>query len=664
MRRSICICEPSVAYAGEKRSWQFLYTTATALPKGTKLKFDMASHGREIDWQTPSSSSKATENAIYCVLPNHKVIYAKAIELDDEPVPFFEFSLPQAINVGQQFIIVIGTPPKGGKGKGTRAQQTAERRRSFLLYVDTSGKGIYDEPETFTLDVRGGEVTFIRILTPSFVLKNRRFDVVVRFEDAYGNLSSHAPEETLLELSYEHIRDNLNWKIFIPETGFIALPNLYFNEPGIYTIALNNTKTKEVFRSSPIKCWAENATQLFWGLLHGESERFDSTENIENCLRHMRDDRALNFFSSSPFENLEETSVDTWKNVSHYLTEFSEEDRFITFFGQQWQGAESEEGLRHLLMAKEGKPLLRRKDPKYSSLTKLYHGFHPKELIAIPCFTMGSRSTYDFTAFDPDYERVVEIYNAWGSSECTEKEGNLRPIRSNSRNGVHAAPEGALRKALDANCRFGFVAGGLDDRGAYGGYFEGDQEQYSPGLTAILAKEHSRPALFEALYNRACYATTGARIILTFYLSGAVMGNEVQTADKPGFLVNRHISGSVAGTCKLHTVEIIRNGDVIHTFHPKEYWMDYEYDDLDPLKSITRAAKANKPPFVYYYIRVTQEDGHIAWSSPIWVDLVPPVPGRGRKLLSKSAKKPFAILEEDVEDEIETDVVDDLTDND
>ncbi|MGZ3733050.1 MAG: DUF3604 domain-containing protein, partial [Parachlamydiaceae bacterium] len=34
-------------------------------------------------------------------------------------------------------------------------------------------------------------------------------------------------------------------------------------------------------------------------------------------------------------------------------------------------------------------------------------------------------------------------------------------------------------------------------------------------------------------------------------------------------------------------------------------------------------AKDKKPPFVYYYLRVTQVDGHMAWSSPIWVDYIP-----------------------------------------
>ena len=106
----------------------------------------------------------------------------------------------------------------------------------------------------------------IRIITPSFVTKNKRFDVVVRFEDEFGNLTNETAENTLIELTYEYLRENLNWKLFIPETGFIALPNLYFNEAGVYTIQLKNLSTGEVFRSAPIKCFAEAHDYLFWGL--------------------------------------------------------------------------------------------------------------------------------------------------------------------------------------------------------------------------------------------------------------------------------------------------------------------------------------------------------------------------------------------------------------
>ncbi len=96
----------------------------------------------------------------------------------------------------------------------------------------------------------------------------------------------------------------------------MILPNLYFNEAGIYRIRLRNQKTNEIFISPPIKCFQENDRNLFWGLLHGESERVDSTENIESCLRHFRDDKTLNFFATSPFDNPEETSNDIWKAIS------------------------------------------------------------------------------------------------------------------------------------------------------------------------------------------------------------------------------------------------------------------------------------------------------------------------------------------------------------
>lgn len=650
MRRSICVCEPNTALAGEVGTWKFVYTTASALPKGSRLRFDLGSKGRDIDWQIPTANPKATSNVIYGLMPDNKVLTARTVETPDSLTPHFEFILPSNIPVGANFTIVVGSPKGAGKGKkdtGNMSQCTAQRRRSFMLYVDPTGKGVYDEPEVFSLDVRGNIVTMIRVLTPSFVAKNRRFDVVVRFEDEYGNLSSHAPEETLIELSYENIRENLSWRLFVPETGFITLPNLYFNETGVFTICLKNTHTGEIFRSAPIKCFAENTIHLYWGLLHGESERYDASDNIENCLRHIRDDRSFNFFASSPFESTEETSADMWKHISQNIAEFDEEERFTTFLGMQWAGTAGEEGVRQLLFNKDNRVIVRRKDPKYNTLKKIYKSFNPKEIISIPTFTMGKGFEFNFKAFQPEFERVVEIYNAWGSSECVAKEGNTRPIQSKAKKGVQEFAEGAIQKALKANLRFGFVAGGLDDRGIYSDFFEGSQEQYSPGLTAIIAKDHTRASLFEALYNRSCYATTGPRMIIAFTLSGAPMGSEVSTADKPGCLVNRHISGTIAGTAKLKLVEIIRNGKVIKTFKPDHYWMDYTYDDMEPLAKVVIDAKDGKPPFVYYYIRVTQVDGHIGWSSPIWVDSVPVIPGKVRRL-AKPTKK--AIVEPVVED--------------
>ncbi len=659
MRRSICFCDPSFALAGETDTWHFIYTLSATLPKGTRFKFDLQSRGREIDWQVPSVNLKKNGvGVIYARINKGKILQATEVEVPDSFIPQYEFVLPASLEAGESFTIILGAKEeeKNKKESQIRAQTTAQRRRAFLLYIDPTGKGHYDEPEVFSMDIRGAMLANIRVLSPSFVVKNKRFDIVVRFEDEFGNLTNNAPEDTLIELSHEHLRENLKWKLFIPETGFITLPNLYFNEEGIYTIQLVNTKTQQIFRSAPIKCFAENNRHLYWGLLHGESDRFDSTENIENCMRHFRDDKAFNFFAASAFENQEETSNDTWKLISQNVVEFDEDDRFTTFLGFQWQGEAKEEGLHQILYTKDNKPLLRKKDSRSNTLKKIYKSFLPKEMISISCFTMAKGIEYNFDNFDPDFERVVEIYNAWGCSENTKKEGNPYPISSPNPSGIQESVEGAIQRVLQRNYRVGFVAGGLDDRGTYGDLYESDQNQYSPGLTAIIAPMHSREALAEALYQRSCYATTGERIIVGLYLAGISMGQETSTIEKRGLLVNRHLSGYVAGTTTLSKIEIIRNNKVLKTFEPTDYHLNFIYDDMTPLEKVCIDAKDKKPPFVYYYLRVTQRDGHMAWSSPIWVDYVPlatipktPAKQRSNIPVAKTSKK--SLDEEDFDDE-------------
>ncbi len=631
MRRSICLCEPNAALAGDTSDWKFLYTTASHLPKGSKLRFDLESKGRPIDWQIPTINVKEKKNVIFAEVPGGKTISAIGVGHPQGLTPSFEFTLPLELKPGDSIAIWI---------KGNTAQKGVQRKRPFHLFIDPKGKGDYKESETFFIDVRGNLLKTLRIITPSLVSRNKRFDVIVRFEDVFGNLTSNAPEKTLIDLSYQHLRENLSWKLFVPETGFIALPNLYFNEPGIYKIQLKNLKTKEQFFSPPIKCLPEGALSLYWGVLHGESERVDSAENIESFLRHMRDDQALQFFATSCFDSEEETSNDVWKGIVQQIAEFNEDDRFVAMLGFQWQGEPKEEGLRHLIYSKDSKPIMRRKDTKNNSLKKIYKTNNPKELLAIPSFTMGKSTSCNFADFNPEFERVAEIYNAWGSSECGAKEGNLRPIKG-GKNGIPEAIEGSLQKALNNGCRFGFVAGGYDDRGPYSGLFDADQTQYSPGLTALLAKEHNRASIFEALQARSCYATTGERMILGLHIAGFGMGSELDTKSRPGLEFNRHITGYCIGTAPLSEALLIRNGKPFRTLEIKEDAVEFEIDDTDLLGQIALEPREDRPPFVYYYLRVTQEDGHIAWSSPIWIDLT----SRSTPLSMGKKNKKKSILE-------------------
>jgi len=619
MRRSLCITEPKYVRVGTIGTIKFIYTPSANLPKGTLLRFDPLSKGRQIDWQQPQTQLKTKSNLIWLTTPSGKQLAAKSSEKKDSISLVYDFTLDEDVPAGDEIHIYMGTPDKTGhEKKGNKPQQYIERRRCFNLYVDPKGKGIFRDPEVFTLDVRGGDLDHIRALHPSLVGKNQRFDVIIRFEDEYNNPTSKAPEGTLIELGYEQLRENLNWKLFVPETGFLTLPNFYFNEPGIYKLKLKNLATGEEFLSSPIKCVAAPEETIYWGVLRGESERYDSRDDIESCLRYFRDEKAYQFFSTSHFENDKPLSPPVWKGINAQVGEFNEDDRFSTLLGFSYIGTNGSEGLRHMIYAKDNKPLLKRKDPKSSTLKKIYKSHNPKDLISIPTLTMGGSHHFDFKNFAPDFERVVEIYNAWGSSECAEKEGNLRPIHSTNK--IQSKIEGSVRTALNQNHRFGFVAGGLDDRGVFEGLFDSDQKQYSPGLTAIVSAAHTRDQLIKALYARRCYATTGARILIDVQLAGLPMGSEISTKTKPGLAYNRHLSGTIAGTDTLKEVTFFRNGKAIKTFKPNNDLLEFAFDDGDPIQKVELKSPDSRPPFVYYYVRVVQKDGHIGWGSPIWVD--------------------------------------------
>ncbi len=637
MRRAICFIEPRYAEAGAVSTWKFVYTAASPLSKGALLKFDILSCGSPQEWEIPQTDFKIKKKLIWAELPNKKTLTAQFLEDPQSLSAQFEFVLPIDLKAGENFIIYMGTPLASKDKNGNRAQLFTARKRTFLLHIDPKGKGDYKEFDHFHFDVKGSSLKNLRVLAPSVVAKNRRFDIIVRFEDEFGNLTCKAPENTLIELSYQNLRENLNWKLFVPETGFITLPNLYFNEEAVYKIQLKNLNTQEIYFSSPIKCFAESDLSLFWGLFHGESEKMDSKNALENCLKYFRDEKGYHFYTASYFDKEEETKSEIWKMASAQIAEFNEDERFVSFPGQIWVGQPIEEGTRQFVFSKDNRSFMRKKDLKTNALKKIYKTTSAKDLISIPMFTMNEKTGFDFKEFNIDFERVVEIYNAWGSSETSNKE-NLKPISGKLTKEFN---EGSIQKALDKNCRFGFVAGGLDDRDIFNGFYESNQTQYSPGLTAIYATTQTRDNLFEALYNRRCYATTGAKIVLGFNIASGPMGSELSTQTKPGLFYNRFITGFVAGEKPIKDITIFRNGKTFAHFTPKESYFEFSLDDSELLDKIVFYPKDKKPPFVYYYLRAVQEDGEIAWGSPIWIDLE-------EKLINpkkKKSSKPNGLLD-------------------
>lgn len=128
MRRSICFTEPKFVYAGQKTTIKFIYSPANNLPKGSRLKFDPLSKGREIDWEIPQPLNKSSHCHIWLTTPQGTVVAAKAIQGKSKICPQFEFIMPHEIKAGDEVVIHMG---QEHSNDGCRAQLHVQRRRPF-----------------------------------------------------------------------------------------------------------------------------------------------------------------------------------------------------------------------------------------------------------------------------------------------------------------------------------------------------------------------------------------------------------------------------------------------------------------------------------------------------------------------------------------------------
>ena len=142
------------------------------------------------------------------------------------------------------------------------------------------------------------------------------------------------------------------------------------------------------------------------------------------------------------------------------------------------------------------------------------------------------------------------------------------------------------------------------------------------GFMAVLADEVTPQALYEAVMERRVYATTGARVALRVDASGHTMGSAVP-ADTP-----RAFRVEAEGSAPLAAVELVRQGAVVDRVDPSgaawEGALADPGDGIDASGPVREAGLAGqgvdgmRAGTAWYLVRVTQTDGHRAWSSPIW----------------------------------------------
>ena len=121
----------------------------------------------------------------------------------------------------------------------------------------------------------------------------------------------------------------------------------------------------------------------------------------------------------------------------------------------------------------------------------------------------------------------------------------------------------------------------------------------------VYAKDLTRESVWEAMKARRCFATSVRGMVVEFLLNSHPMGSDMKDSGL------RRIAGMVKGTAPLKYVSIIKNGDV---------WKEIDCGGKDIVEFLVEDNPAAGGTD-FYYVRAGQSDEHMAWSSPIWVQV-------------------------------------------
>ncbi len=140
---------------------------------------------------------------------------------------------------------------------------------------------------------------------------------------------------------------------------------------------------------------------------------------------------------------------------------------------------------------------------------------------------------------------------------------------------------------------------------------DGSDDTHSPNWgsgyawSGILAPGLSKRNVLHALKNRHCYSTLDRNCILTFKVNDATMGDIIT---EPVKTVTAAITVNDPDADDLIVrIELFEDGVIIQTDQPNSNRRNW------------KTKFGPKPGKHYYFVKVTQKDGNLMWSAPVWV---------------------------------------------
>lgn len=536
------------------------------------------------------------------------------------------FAVPtRGLTEGEELTAILGGL------SGTVAPRWSQPNRFFILVAAPKesslevpalhGDALDNVVAACVMDVIGGPMVSLRVYAPSTTCPGSDISLLVRPEDAHRNVASEQPGLLTVRLNGDRMPVE---RVSIPGTTCCKLTGVILPSEGVYRLEVLDTAAGIKAVTNPIWCRSKSSESILWGSMHGHTELSDGTGSAHSYFAGMRDECAIDFGALADHDHAGETPDEFWEITQATVKDFNQPGVFTTFLGYEWaRWRRLGHGDRNVYYLDDGLPMFRSDDDGCPAPDDLFRALRDERALVIPHHPAHPGNHNDWSCHDPEKERLVEIYSLWGCSERSAADGNIWPGRpvDETRPDSGMNQLGFVQKALELGWKLGFTANG-DDHFGHPADLTTRFRGQTGGITAVYAHGNAREAIWEAFWNRRCYATTGERIVVDFRLNGHPMGSELNLADHPGLAQERRLSVTVYGTSAIKSVEIVRNNKDLYTVAPETDDLCFEWTDTEALCEVSLPAnKHSRVPFTFYYVRVTQTNNQMAWASPIWISL-------------------------------------------
>jgi Protein of unknown function (DUF3604). len=312
--------------------------------------------------------------------------------------------------------------------------------------------------------------------------------------------------------------------------------------------------------------------------------------SLWDAYRYMMDAAAMDYFLLTDHQSGAQEY--TWWRTQKSSDMFHVPGVFTALYGTE-RSLSYPNGHRNLVFAKRGVHILpiTPAEQKTSTGPVLYPYLKENNGIAMSHTSATGMGT-DWRDNDPALEPIVEIFQ--GARTSAEHAGApLSPTEKRTELWAGGyRPLGFVWNAWAKGYKLG-VQSSSDHISTHSSY------------ACILVEDFTRQGLVDAMRKRHAYAATD-QIVLDYRMETAdnppaLMGDIVTTSSRPKLLLK------VIGTAPIKQIDVIKNNTYIHKVNPNQKVATLEYADNTPNSGES-----------YYYVRVEQTDGQLAWSSPIW----------------------------------------------